>query len=72
MTTSKLKIKLRISQLIRKIATKFKRLNLRFGVRLFTKTIGNIVRPTITKAEVENPTWRPLNLNYMYLSLYTR
>jgi len=41
-----------------------------FGVQLSNKDSGNVVRTNAKKPEVENSIWRPLNFNYVYLSLY--
>ena len=40
-----------------------------FGVQLSNGTIVNVVRPNGKKPELENPRWRPVNLQYIYLSL---
>ena len=41
-------------------------------VQLSNGSDEDVVLPNGEKPEVENPRWRPLNLNYVYLSLYTR
>jgi len=63
------KLRLRIFQLVHKIATKFKRLYHVFGVKLSNKDSGNVVRPNGKEPEVENPKWQPLNWKYLYFRL---
>ena len=43
-----------------------------FGAQLSNENSGNAVRPDGKKLEVENPRWRPVNLKYVYLGLFTR
>jgi len=43
-----------------------------FGVQLSNKDSSNVVRSTGKKPEVDTSRWRPLNFDYVYLSLYTR
>jgi len=53
------------------ISTKFQRYTNVFGVQIRIMH-GNVVRPNGKKPIVENPRWRPLNFQNVYLSLYTR
>jgi len=42
-----------------------------FGVQLSNEESGKVVRQSGKKSDVENPKWRPLDWNYLYLSLLT-
>ena len=43
-----------------------------FGVQLSNGSSENAVRTNAEKPKVENPRWRPVNLKYVYLSLYIK
>ena len=60
------------AQLAHKITTKFKRQYLCFLGLAMQWELCQCCTANRKKPEMENPRWRPLNLKYVHLSLYSR